>query len=208
MSHLVPTTPTHNKDSHSLHEVLHGIEEAQHRIEQAKRQKSFSLDLSGLNLTTVPEGLKQLPTLQRLILSNNQFTVLSTLLSQLTSLRALYVHNNQLTVLPEWVGQLAGRGRISAAGVDVIEGSAKPPISITLDQSHHVSIQNSSNVQVGNSNVQEISNHIGKIITAIDHSNATESEKAEAKSLLKKFLEHPLVTSIAGGVASSMLTPK
>ena len=103
---------------------------------------------------------------------------------------------------------IGGHGRISAGGVDVIEGTAISPISITLDQSHHVSIQNSSNVQVVNSNVQEISNHIGKIITAIDHSNATESEKAEAKSLLKKFLEHPLVTSIAGGAASSMLTPK
>ncbi|HUK99664.1 MAG TPA: hypothetical protein VLX29_02280, partial [Nitrospirota bacterium] len=67
-----------------------------------------------------------------------------------------------------------------------------------------ISVHSSSNVQIGNANVQDLSIHIGKIISAIDGSNATEGEKREAKSLLKEFLEHPLVTSIAGGLASQL----
>jgi hypothetical protein len=73
---------------------------------------------------------------------------------------------------------VGGWGKISAFGVDVIEGHAKPPISITLDQ------------------VQDFSVQIDKIVNAIEQSKASEHEKTEAKFLLKKFLEHPLVTSI------------
>lgn len=101
------------------------------------------------------------------------------------------------------VGQtIGGRGQINAFGVDVIEGNIQPPISINYDYSHNVSVNNSTAVQIGNSNVQELS--IGKIITAIDHSTASEEQKAEAKSLLQKFLAHPLVGAIAGGVASNI----
>jgi len=96
---------------------------------------------------------------------------------------------------------IAGAGKINAFGVNVMEGHAKPPISITYDQSRHISVQHSSNVQIGDSNVQRVS--IEEVVSAIDHSNAPDAEKAEAKSRLKKFLEHPLVTSIAGGLASA-----
>ena len=99
---------------------------------------------------------------------------------------------------------IGGFGRISAFGVDVVEGHAKPPISITLHQSRHISVHSSSNVQIGNANVQDVSIEIEKVIAAIDSSPASESEKTEAKSLLKKFLEHPLVTSIAGGLAGNL----
>jgi hypothetical protein len=96
-----------------------------------------------------------------------------------------------------------GAGKISAFGVDVIEGNVQPPISIMLDQSQNVSVSSSSNVQIGNANIQNVSVHVEKLIEAIENSSASPKEKTDAKSLLKKFLEHPLVTSIAGGIASS-----
>jgi hypothetical protein len=99
---------------------------------------------------------------------------------------------------------IGGFGKISAFGVDVIEGHTKPPISISLDYSRHITVHGSSNVQIGNANVQGISIAIEKVIAAIDRSQAPETEKAQAKSLLKKFLEHPLVTSIAGSLASNI----
>jgi RIP homotypic interaction motif len=99
-------------------------------------------------------------------------------------------------------GTITGAGKITALGVDVIEGHSHPPDSITLDQS--ISIHGSSNVQVGSHNVQDISIQIEKLVSAIDHSSASDEEKAEAKSRLKKFLEHPLVASIAGGLASTI----
>jgi|ERR1700736_117739 len=96
-------------------------------------------------------------------------------------------------------GTVNGDGKIKAPGIDVIEGKSKAPASITLDQS--ISVHGSSNVQIGSHNIQDFS---VQIVSAIDHSAASDEEKAEAKSLLKKFLEHPLVTSIAGGLASTI----
>jgi hypothetical protein len=84
----------------------------------------------------------------------------------------------------------------------VIEGSTKAPISISFDQS--ISVHGSSDVQIGSHNIEDIKIEIGKIVSAIDHSSANDQEKAEAKSLLKKFLQHPLVASIAGGLASTI----
>ena len=95
-------------------------------------------------------------------------------------------------------------GKISARGADVVEGSVASPISIVLDQSHHVAVHHSSNVQIGNENVQDVTIHFEKLVSAIDKSSASEKDKKEAKSLLKKFLEHPLVSSIAGALASSL----
>ncbi|QCZ26169.1 hypothetical protein [Leclercia adecarboxylata] len=55
------------------------------------------------------------------------------------------------------------------------------------------------NVQIGNHNRQEITTSIETLISLIDNSNAQPQEKEEAISLLRRFAEHPLVTSIAGG---------
>lgn len=59
--------------------------------------------------------------------------------------------------------------------------------------------------QVGNGNVQNIHNVFNQIVKEINDSSATDEDKAEAKGRLAKFLEHPLVGSIVGGVAGSLL---
>jgi hypothetical protein len=94
---------------------------------------------------------------------------------------------------------IGGIGEITARGVDVIEGTAHSPIAITL-YDHSVSVHESSHVQIGNSNTQNVTVHIGKLIAAVDHSNASEAEKKEAKSLLQKLAENPLVQSVWGYV--------
>lgn len=58
--------------------------------------------------------------------------------------------------------------------------------------------------QVGNGNVQNIHNVFNQLLQKIDESSATEDEKKEAKSRLSKFLEHPLVTTMVGGIAGSL----
>lgn len=97
-------------------------------------------------------------------------------------------------------GVVGGIGNITASGVDIIEGTAQPPISMTFD--HSITVHGSSNVQVGSNNTQGSTIQIGRLVDAIEQSNAPEADKTEAKSRLKRFLEHPLVTSIAGGLAS------
>lgn len=58
--------------------------------------------------------------------------------------------------------------------------------------------------QVGNGNIQNIQSAIASLQQQIDASNATEAEREEVKGLLAKFLEHPLVCSIIGGVTGSL----
>lgn len=61
------------------------------------------------------------------------------------------------------------------------------------------------NVQIGNHNRQEISNSITTLVDIINQSNVSNEQKQEAKNLLQKFIEHPLVVSLAGGAISSLL---
>lgn len=65
-----------------------------------------------------------------------------------------------------------------------------------------------ASVQVGNNNIQNISNVFKFLIEQIDKSNATSEEKRSAKENLKKFIEHPLVNTIlgtVGGVLTGLL---
>lgn len=107
-----------------------------------------------------------------------------------------------------------GFGKISAHGVDVIEGNAQSPISIHvahLDQSTHYAISNSSNNQIGNGNVQGNGNVLSSNITVreiaegIEKVSANPGEKAEATGLLQNLLRHPLVAAITGAAVSTAL---
>jgi len=76
------------------------------RIEKARLNYELKLDLSSLNLTSVPESISQLTSLRFLNLADNQLTELPELIGQLKQLTALYVSNNRLIQLPESIGQL------------------------------------------------------------------------------------------------------
>ena len=95
-----------------------------------------------------------------------------------------------------------GMGKISAFGIDVIEGEATPDIKVEFVQNQTVNITGSSNVVVGNNNSQTITHTVRDLLKIIEASTGQTAEKAEAKSLLRKFLEHPLLTSVAGGAIS------
>lgn len=100
-------------------------------------------------------------------------------------------------------GILGGIGTITAFGVDVVEGTQRSPITITFDQS--IKIENSSNVQLGNNNAISTIIDIERLNAAIGHSRFSTAEKQEAKNLLNKFLEHPLVTSVLGGISGGLV---
>jgi hypothetical protein len=87
---------------------------------------------------------------------------------------------------------LAVMARISAYGVDVIEGEAKPPIAINIDAS--VNVHGSQGVQIGGSgNVQNVSLTLERPNNYIDSAGATTQEKEDAKGLLSAAFENPLV---------------
>lgn len=69
-----------------------------------------------------------------------------------------------------------------------------------------INVGSNSNVQIGDHNRMEFRENIQNLINTIEKSSASEPEKEEAKGLLKKFLEHPLVTTIAGSAAGAFLS--
>lgn len=93
----------------------------------------------------------------------------------------------------------AGNGVITARGVDVIEGTARPAISVVM-HNNSITVGDSSHVQIGNANVQGSEIDIGKITAAINSSNASETVKAEAKSLLARIVENPLLQKAIGAI--------
>jgi internalin A len=84
-----------------------GWQKALRRIEEARRSNSTRLDLSGLDLTTLPESLGQLSQLKNLYLGVNQLTVLPEWLGQLSKLESLFLNINQLTALPKSLSRLS-----------------------------------------------------------------------------------------------------
>ena len=111
--------------------------------------------------------------------------------------RILNSFSNRIRATAPFQVVRAGMGKINAFGIDVIEGDAQPDLKVEFVQNKTINISGSSNVIVGDSNVATQS--VRDLINAIDSSSATPEQKAEAKSLLRSFLEHPLVAAVAGG---------
>jgi hypothetical protein len=92
-------------------------------------------------------------------------------------------------------GYTTGMGKITAYGVDVIEGNAQADIKLVFhDES--ISIRDSSHVQVGDRNIQVEGLEIGKLLAAVDRSTASDGEKSDAKSLLTRLLDSKLALAI------------
>src|SRR4051812_38749244 len=70
-----------------------------------------------------------------------------------------------------------GIGKIRKYGIDVVTGKATSPVPLIID--HSITIHSSSNVVIGNNNLQGVSLDIEKLNSAIDGSRAEFSEKAE-----------------------------
>lgn len=98
--------------------------------------------------------------------------------------------------------------RISARGVDVVEtgSSADLRIEFMSNQSNQtINITGSSNVIVGDHNQQSIQHSVQELVRVIESSGATPEKKEEAKGLLRKFLEHPLLVPVAAGAIKLLL---
>ncbi|WP_313336952.1 hypothetical protein [Comamonas sp.] len=94
---------------------------------------------------------------------------------------------------------------ITARGIDVIESESSPDLRIEFMGNSAISVTGSSNVVIGNNNNQHIQQNFQEIIRAIDSSNATPEQKAEAKGLIRQILDNPIVNTLVGAGASALL---
>lgn len=103
-------------------------------------------------------------------------------------------------------GQIAvGIGRINAFGIDVVEQEESPSIKVEFVKHQTINISGSNQVVIGDNNSQVITQQIHDLISFIDSANATNEQKLEAKGLLRRFLEHPLIVAIGGAAVTGLL---
>ena len=67
-------------------------------------------------------------------------------------------------------------------------------------------VNTSGQTQIGDHNTQHIEMTFQSLVQQIEASTFSDEEKIEAKSLLAKFLNHPITSSILGGVAGSLIS--
>ena len=93
-----------------------------------------------------------------------------------------------------------GTVEITVQGADIVEGNESRKVK--LMQTNHISVNNSSNVVVGDHNRVTVTQRITELEHIVDRLNGTPEQKAEAKGLLKRFAEHPLVAAVVSGGVS------
>ncbi len=81
-------------------------EEVRRVLKRARENEWMTLDLSGEDLTTIPDDIGKITSLARLNLSNNRLSELPESLGQLNRLVHLDVSDNQLQSLPESLGEI------------------------------------------------------------------------------------------------------
>jgi hypothetical protein len=69
----------------------------------------------------------------------------------------------------------------------------------------NINITGAGSVQIGDYNTQNIINSFEALVKKIQSAEASDAEKAEAQGLLKRLLEHPLVVSVLGAAAGSVI---
>lgn len=68
-----------------------------------------------------------------------------------------------------------------------------------------IHISNSQGIQVGDNNIQNITNSLGELIQQIDNTNDTTERKAAAKGKIKELISNPTIAAILGGATSGLL---
>jgi len=68
-----------------------------------------------------------------------------------------------------------------------------------------INISNSQGIQVGDHNIQNITNSLGELIQQIENSNDSPEQKSVAKGKIKELISNPTVAAILGGATSGLL---
>ncbi|WP_298510069.1 COR domain-containing protein [uncultured Kordia sp.] len=122
-------------------------------ILNAKRYSRRSLNLSNLNLPTLPKQLFELTKLEELNLNYNRITEIPEAIGKLKSLNHLYLENNQITEIPETIGKLKNLNHLYLENNRIIE------IPETIGKLIYL-----TELYLGSNQITEIPKTIGKLI--------------------------------------------
>jgi hypothetical protein len=69
-----------------------------------------------------------------------------------------------------------------------------------------INISNSQGIQVGDHNTQNIEAGLKELVEQINSAGVNDSEKQEAKSVLRQLIDNPVIAGVLGGATSGILT--
>ena len=104
------------------------------------------------------------------------------------------------------MGLLSGFAKINHFGVKVLETGVAPPIQISIDERRRTTVPKREQAPSTTSASQQqmITEALEKVITAINKADASEQEKNESKSLLRKLLSSKAAAKVLGAGAQSL----
>ena len=104
------------------------------------------------------------------------------------------------------MGLVSGFARINDFGVRVLEGGVASPIRISVDESRRSTVRQDQQVRTAPATPQQqaTTEALEKVIVAINQAEASDREKNEMKSLLRKLLASKAATKVLGPGAQSL----
>jgi hypothetical protein len=103
------------------------------------------------------------------------------------------------------MGLLSGFANINDFGVKVLETGVASPIQISIDESRRTTArQKQAPIAASTPQQKRITDALEKVITAINKAEASEQEKNESKSLLRKLLSSKAAAKVLGAGAQSL----
>jgi len=104
------------------------------------------------------------------------------------------------------MGLVSGFARINDFGVRVLEGGVASPIRISVDESRRSTVRQDQQVPTAPATPQQqaTTEALEKMIIAINQAEASDREKNEMKSLLRKLLASKAATKVLGPGAQSL----
>jgi hypothetical protein len=106
------------------------------------------------------------------------------------------------------MGLLSGFAKINDLGIKVLEGGVASPIRISFDESRRTTVRENQQASTTPATPQQqaVTEALEKVIIAINQSDASDREKNEVKSLLRKLLYSKVTTRVLGPGAQALST--
>ncbi|MDD3247590.1 MAG: COR domain-containing protein [Methanosarcina sp.] len=188
-------------------------------IREVQRSKATVLDLSSINLTSLPPEVSELKNLTLLFMDNSQLTSLPPEIFELKNLTELYIHNNQLTSLPPEISELKNLTELYISGNQLT--SLPPEISelknlIQLDISGNQltslppeisKLKNLTQLNISKNHLRSLPPEIFELknLTQLDmsknHLRSLPPEISELKNLTKLYIFDNQLTSLPSEIS-------
>jgi hypothetical protein len=137
------------------------------------------------------QAIKEFQPIAKRLKSAHEKNLISKAFFQVTGTRE--IHGMYITVLVSGGLTLGGEEYLNGTHEDFRRNEMTNQV---------INIHSANAIQIGDHNTQQIAIAIKSLIEKIESCDGSEAEKVEAKNLLQRFLEHPLVAAVVGATIS------